>query len=76
MFWLIKICVVIVFYLTFSLNLIGQGQSPASIKWYQKNSDRFKVIFPLELDSVANYTLNFLENIYDTSAYDFGIKVR
>lgn len=60
----------------FSYSLFAQDQSPPSIKWYQKNSENFKIVFPLELDSVANHTLNYLESIYDKSSEGLGIKVR
>ncbi len=76
MFRLIKLFIVILLCLNFISVLEAQQQSPPSIKWEQKNSDHFKVIFPPELDSLANYTLNFLENIYDTSSYGLGIHVR
>ena len=63
MFNLIKLLVFVVF----SYSLYAQDQSPPSIKWNQKNSENFKIVFPLELDSIANYTLNYLESIYKKS---------
>ena len=72
MFNLIKLLVFVVF----SYSLYAQDQSPPSIKWNQKNSENFKIVFPLELDSIANYTLNYLESIYKKSSKDLGIRVR
>ena len=72
MFNLIKLLVFVVF----SYSLCAQDQSPPSIKWNQKNSENFKIVFPLELDSIANYTLNYLESIYKKSSKDLGIRVR
>ena len=40
-------------------------KAPPSIKWYEKKGQNFKVIFPKELDSIANHTINFLEKNID-----------
>ena len=71
MFNLIKFLLMVIF----SYNLFAQDQSPPSIKWYQKNSKNFKIVFPLQLDSVANYTLNYLESIYNKSSKDLKVNV-
>ena len=46
--------------------LYGQFQktstAPPNLKWHYKKSENFKVIFPKNLDSIANYTINYLEN--------------
>ena len=46
--------------------LYGQFQktetTPPNLKWHYKKSENFKVIFPKNLDSIANYTINYLEN--------------
>ena len=36
--------------------------TPPNLKWHYKKSENFKVIFPKNLDSIANYTINYLEN--------------
>ena len=72
MFNLIKFLLLVIF----SYSLFAQDQSPPSIKWYQKNSKNFKIVFPLQLDSVANYTLNYLESIYNKSSKDLQVNVR
>ena len=72
MFNLIKFLLLVVF----SYSLFAQDQSPPSIKWYQKNSKNFKIVFPLQLDSVADYTLNYLESIYNKSSKDLQVNVR
>jgi len=36
--------------------------APPGIRWQYKKSENFKVFFPKELDSIANYTISFLEN--------------
>ena len=36
--------------------------APPNLKWHYKKSENFKVIFPKNLDSIANYTINYLEN--------------
>ena len=72
MFNLIKFLLLVIF----SYSLFAQEQSPPSIKWYQKNSKNFKIVFPLQLDSVANYTLNYLESIYNKSSKDLQVNVR
>ncbi len=46
--------------------LCGQFQkietTPPNLKWHYKKSENFKVLFPKNLDSIANYTINYLEN--------------
>ena len=50
--------------------------SPASIKWFIKKSENFKVYFPQNLDSIANYTINSLEGIVDkTKIYPRAISI-
>lgn len=40
--------------------------APPNIKWHYKKSKNFTVFFPKELDSIANYSISFLEdNIND-----------
>ena len=36
--------------------------APPNIKWFFKKSKNFIVFFPQELDSIANYSISFLEN--------------
>ena len=51
-------------------------KAPPSIKWYEKKGKNFKVIFPKELDSVANYTINFLENNIERLKVNPNDKIR
>lgn len=50
--------------------------SPPGIKWYIKKSENFKVFFPQNLDSIANYTINSLENIVETTKVNPDFKIR
>tara|TARA_B110000438_G_C15821428_1_gene654641 strand:- start:41 stop:2965 length:2925 start_codon:yes stop_codon:yes gene_type:complete len=50
--------------------------SPASIKWFIKKSENFKVYFPQNLDSIANYTINSLEGIVDKTKIYPDFKIR
>ena len=51
-------------------------KAPPSIKWYEKKGQNFKVIFPKELDSVANHTINFLEKNIDKIKVNPGDRIR
>ena len=58
---------VLIFFLIFLFfDLICQydktESAPPNINWHEKRSDNFIVFFPKELDSIANYTINFLEH--------------
>ena len=50
--------------------------APASVKWYEKKSKNFKVFFPLGLDSVADHTINHLENNINKIKINPGDKIR
>ena len=39
--------------------------APPNVDWHRIVSNNFKVYFPKELDSIANYTISFLENNID-----------
>ncbi len=57
-----------IFFLSVLCCSVGYSQfekselAPPGIKWYEKRSKNFIVYFPKELDSIANYTISFLEN--------------
>ena len=58
----------IIFFL-FPFLLWGQiieplGQSPTRLKWRQIETPHFKIIYPAEIDSVAQRTANALNNAY------------
>ena len=58
---------VLIFFLIFLFfDLICQydktESAPPSVNWYYKKSKNFTVFFPKELDSIANYTISFLDN--------------
>ena len=61
-------------------NLFSQYEktesAPPNIKWYEKRSNNFIIFFPKELDSIANYTINFLENNVQKIKFNPNDKVR
>ena len=50
--------------------------TPPNLKWHYKKSENFKVIFPKNLDSIANYTINYLENNINNIKTKPGFKIR
>ena len=60
--------------------LYGQFQktetTPPNLKWHYKKSENFKVIYPKNLDSIANYTINYLENNINNIKTKPGFKIR
>ena len=44
------------------------GGNPASVKWYQINTDRVRVIFPTGSDSQANRIANVMKLLGDSTA--------
>ncbi len=48
------------------------GGNPASIKWYQINTDKARVIFPRGLDSQANRIANVMKLLGDSTAKTIG----
>ena len=74
-----KLILIGVFVLCF-FNLFSQYEkaesAPPSIKWYEKKSGNFTVYFPKELDSIANYTINYLENNIDKIKFNPSDKIR
>jgi hypothetical protein len=60
--------------------LCGQFQktstTPPNLKWHYKKSENFKVIYPKNLDSIANYTINYLENNINNIKTKPGFKIR
>ena len=57
---------------TFSGTAQNFGGNPASIKWYQVNTDRARVIFPEGIDSQANRIANIIKLLGDTTAQTIG----
>ena len=61
-------------------NLFSQYEkaesAPPNINWYEKESKNFTVYFPQELDSIANYTINYLENNIDKIKFNPKDKIR
>ena len=74
-----KLVLIGVFVLGF-FNLFSQYEkaesAPPNIKWYEKKSGNFTVYFPEELDSIANYTINYLENNIDKIKFNPSDKIR
>ena len=60
--------------------LCGQFQktetTPPNLKWHYKKSENFKVLFPKNLDSIANYTINYLENNINNIKTKSDFKIR
>ncbi len=50
--------------------------APPGIRWQYKKSENFKVFFPKELDSIANYTISFLENNINNIKVNPNDKIR
>ncbi len=50
--------------------------APPGISWRYKKSENFKVYFPKELDSIANYTISFLENNINNIKVNPNDKIR
>ena len=56
-------CCCFLIYSQIALSQFNKSESaPPNITWYQKKSKNFTVYFPKELDSIANYTISFLDN--------------
>ena len=73
-----KLILIGVFVLGF-FNLFSQYEkaesAPPSIKWYEKKSGNFTVYFPKGLDSIANYTINYIENNIDKIKFNPSIRL-
>jgi len=52
------------------------GTNPTSLKWYQVNTDHFKVLYPAGFDQQAQRMANTLEHIYEPEARTLGVKPR
>ena len=50
--------------------------TPPNLKWHYKKSENFKVLFPKNLDSIANYTINYLENNINNIKISPDFKIR
>ena len=50
--------------------------APPGIRWQYKKSENFKVFFPKELDSIANYTISFLEKNINNIKVNPNDKIR
>ncbi|MBQ9147748.1 MAG: hypothetical protein IJX68_08555 [Rikenellaceae bacterium] len=64
-----------VFALTFAVGAQGQyydwGTDPASLRWQQIRTDRFRVIYPEEYDTMARRTLHYLNAAGQDIGYGF-----
>ncbi len=74
------LCLISLFVVSSSL-LFGQetstfGTNPTSLKWYQVNTDHFKVLYPAGFDKQAQRMANTLEHIYEPEARTLGVKPR
>ena len=58
--------------ITFSAAAQKFGGNPSSIKWYQINTERVRVIFPKGIDSQANRIANIIKLLGDTTAQTIG----
>ena len=50
--------------------------APFKVKWYKMQSPNFNVFFYKNMDSIANYTLNYLENNYKKIKQNPNDKIR
>lgn len=55
---------------------LGQGTlnaNPQKLSWFTLQSPHFRIIFPQDQDSIAQYTANLLETIYEPGANTMGV---
>lgn len=75
-----KIRLVLFIFIFICSGYFGQAQNfggnPASIKWYQINTPKVRVIFPTGLDSQANRITNVLKLLSDSTAATIGTNQR
>ena len=61
-----RILIISILLLVSGSNLFSQlpksESAPFKVKWYKMQSPNFNVFFYKGMDSVANYTINYLEN--------------
>jgi hypothetical protein len=55
---------------------INAQQNPASLKWSYIKTPHFKLIFPSQINSVANRTANVLETVYQPVSQSLGREPR
>ncbi len=72
--WIALICYLGFAKITYSQESITQETSPTGMKWYQLNTDHFKVLYPKGFDSAAQRVANTLEHIREPEATTLGVK--
>ncbi len=50
------------------------NNNPASLKWMQINTDRFRIIYPTTFESEAQRTANILQHLYGPASSTMGVE--
>lgn len=58
----------------YSQEAVSAETSPASMNWYQINTDHFKLLYPLGFEREAQRVANTLEHIREPEAASLGVK--
>jgi hypothetical protein len=73
----IRISFLAIFLLLLSLKVLPQfyntGQAPASVKWFQINTQNFQIIYPDGFYKEANRITNLLEYMYEYVSADYQV---
>lgn len=69
--FLFCLAIFIFFSLTTTSQFYNTGQAPASVTWYQINTDNFQIIYPDSFYHEANRTANLLEYMYKNIPNDY-----
>ena len=77
MYKIVLLCFCFLIYNQIALSQFSKSESaPPSIRWHKKKSKNFIVYFPKELDSIASYSISFLENNIDNIKINPADKIR
>lgn len=71
--WLVIGCWISAMGIASGQESVNQETSPASTKWYQINTDHFKVLYPKGFDAEAQRVMNTLEHIREPEAASLGV---
>ncbi len=73
---IVWIILCITFTTSYAQESVTQETSPASFKWYQINSDHFRILYPKGFDQEAKRVANTLEHIREPAGQSLGITPR
>mgnify|MGYP001159524371 FL=1 len=77
MYKIVLLCFCFLIYNQIALSQFNKSESaPPSISWHKKKSKNFTVYFPKELDSIASYSISFLENNINNIKINPADKIR